>query len=249
MIQSKPARFGSRNLHAHPFHEIGLVLRGECLWNQNGRRPVPVVAGQAIWVPPGHLHREESTGPVQLGWIGFTLKGVPSAKPLRPVSLGENLEAILALTRQIGREQHLGEEDSGKICSLALQQILLMVRRSGLQRSSPTTTPALLNPRQIQIVRSVAAYLDQNRDRPLSLEQVAQYHNLSAPHLSMLFKKHYHATPTAYRLKGRIAHARELLGNPTLSVKEIASSCGYTDTAHFCREFKRLSGKSPGLAR
>lgn len=249
MIQGKPARFGSRRLHCHPFHEIGLVLRGECAWNQKGRRPVRVCAGQAVWVPPDHLHREESADPVQLAWIGFALEFVPPPAPLRPLSLGENFEAILSLIRQIEREQHLAENDSGEICSLALKQILLMFRRSGFRHTPPRASADLLNTRQVQIVRSVAAYLDQNRDRPLSLEQVAQYHNLSAPHLSMLFKKHYRMTPTAYRLNGRMARARELLGDPTCSVKEIASACGYTDAAHFCREFKRRNGKSPGLAR
>jgi AraC-like DNA-binding protein len=249
MIQSKFSDFGGYSLHSHPFHEIGVVLRGKCVWNQKNGRTITMSEGQAIWIPPNHLHKEQSTGRVQLAWVGFTFSLAPPAKPFRPIPLRENLDAVTSLIRQIEREQNRGEIDGAEICSLALRQIFLMVRRADLQRNSDKTSPEPINSRQTRIVRSIAAHFDQNKDRPLSLEEVAQYHNLSAPHLSVLFKKHYRMTPTSYRLKGRLAHAKELLSDPRRSIKEIASACGFTDAAHFCREFKRLTGKTPGMAR
>jgi len=98
-------------------------------------------------------------------------------------------------------------------------------------------------------VQSLAAYLDQNVGQPFSLEQVAEYHHLSAAHLSVLFQKHYHITPTAYRLQKRLTHARRLLQETPQSIKEIATACGFTDAAHFCKEFKKQTGQTPGQAR
>jgi transcriptional regulator GlxA family with amidase domain len=40
-------------------------------------------------------------------------------------------------------------------------------------------------------------------------------------------------------------HASELLQHTELSMTEIASKCGFSDSNYFCRKFREMTGKSP----
>jgi AraC-like DNA-binding protein len=235
--------------HEHNFFEIGFVLDGSCTWKLRGKGSKHLSEGQCILLSPGLSHRETTSEPARLGWIGFDSTGEISDKMLnRPVALGSAMFDASYLLQRIYEEQHSRQPGSSEICTLALRHLLVLFERaaqSPLRRrvSSP------LGARQIQVAQSLAAYLDQNISQPLSLEQVAEYHHLSASHLSLLFQKHYRVTPTAYRLQKRIARARSLLRETPQSVKEIATACGFTDAAHFCKEFKKRTGHTPGEMR
>lgn len=234
--------------HSHPFHEFGMVLRGQCRWHLQGGRTVMVPEGHVILIARHCQHREEADRRVRLAWVGFSTRKPFLEKSGRVVDLGADVDLVGALFRQIYHEQHSTGTESREICTLALRQIVLLHSRAARLVESGLTGGLSLSPRQSQMAHSVAAYLDQNAGRPLSLEQVARYHNLSAPHLSKLFQKQFGVTPTAYRKKRRIERAKELLRTPR-AIKEIAGACGYTDAPHFCREFRQMTGRTPGECR
>jgi len=234
--------------HRHPFQEIGFVLEGECQWGLKRRPTCLLKSGQAILVPPECDHRELATNRVQLGWVGYA-SGESSRKipSLRVLELGESAQSVRFLLQRLYYEQQAGQKGGEELCGLALKHLLILVERAAGTRVE-VRKKATLNVRQAQVVRSVAAYLERNANRPLTLEQIARYHNLSSPHLSWLFRKFYHITPTAFRLRCRMELAKTLLENRAKSVKEVAAACGFSDAAHFCREFKRAEGRSPGKA-
>ena len=45
--------------------------------------------------------------------------------------------------------------------------------------------------------------------------------------------------------QARFEIARELLGNPSVSITDIAFAAGYENPQHFSRAFRRLTGVSP----
>lgn len=47
----------------------------------------------------------------------------------------------------------------------------------------------------------------------------------------------------------RLIKARDLLICTTQSISEIAEQCGYNNTEHFCRQFRKNLGLSPGNFR
>lgn len=77
---------------------------------------------------------------------------------------------------------------------------------------------------------------------PLHLSTVA---GLTPSHLVRVFSRHYGMTPHAYLLNQRIRQARTLLaqGRPLV---EVALATGFSDQAHFQRQFKRLVAATPG---
>jgi len=56
-------------------------------------------------------------------------------------------------------------------------------------------------------------------------------------------------TPHQYYLRSRVKMAARLLETTNLSIKDIAARLGYADPAHFARQFKAVSGSSPGEYR
>lgn len=245
VVQTKSLPSGFRSTrHAHSFYELGVVLEGTCTWKLRGRTLRRLRAGDMILIPPKCDHHEEAGGGVRLGWVGF----IPGNSRERLIRQARDEDgSVQFLLNHLNREQN--QPGSSAICAVTLQHILLLFQKAEKRSHVGTTPPAhSLNARQVQIVQSVASYLDRNAIQRLSMEQVANYHQLSAHHLNVLFQSYYQTTPTNYRLRRRIESAGSMLaeGRP---IKEVARECGFTDTAHFTREFKLRTGRTPGEAR
>ena len=53
---------GVAGRHTHPGEEIGFVVEGAVLLEQDGKSPVTYTAGQAFFIPAGTVHGGTSTG-------------------------------------------------------------------------------------------------------------------------------------------------------------------------------------------
>ncbi len=88
-------------------------------------------------------------------------------------------------------------------------------------------------------------FMKQNSSEDLTLKSLAQMHQLSVSHFSLLFRKRTNHSPMDYLMQFRIQKASQMLDNSTLQVKEIAHSSGFTDPYYFSRAFKKIMGTSP----
>ena len=78
-----------------------------------------------------------------------------------------------------------------------------------------------------------------------SVDNMVQKVNLSRSYFQSLYKSFFSASCTEDVIKARIAQSKILLLNSTLTIKEIADRCGYSNTEHFIRQFKGKIGTSP----
>ena len=92
---------------------------------------------------------------------------------------------------------------------------------------------------------SLLKYVDEHFAEKLTLEHIAEKFGFSKNYICQLFKKHFDTTFSIYITKKRMLHAKELLTDRTLSVKEVAYRCGYGDYHHFYRTFRNHFGYSP----
>ncbi|QBD74934.1 AraC family transcriptional regulator [Ktedonosporobacter rubrisoli] len=97
-------------------------------------------------------------------------------------------------------------------------------------------------------IRRVKAYLAEHYAGDVSLGTLASIANLSAFHLTRVFRQAVGLPPHAYQLQLRIAHARNLLAKG-LSVSYVAHETGFFDQTHFTKQFKRHVGITPGTYR
>ena len=94
------------------------------------------------------------------------------------------------------------------------------------------------------IVKKAIAYIEQNYAKKLSLQEVADFCYVSQWHLLKLINKY--AEKSYYDLLNsvRIEKAKELLADPSLKIGDIVDLVGYSDSGHFSRTFKKLTGLS-----
>lgn len=88
-------------------------------------------------------------------------------------------------------------------------------------------------------------YMDIHFLESPKLEKIAQEVNQSPIYFHRMFKKTFNLTPWEYMLNLRMNHAKELLHNSTLRIKEIAEKAGYKNEFHFSKAFKQHAGVSP----
>ena len=95
------------------------------------------------------------------------------------------------------------------------------------------------------VVKAALSYLEHHFAEHITLSQVADRVFVSQWHLSKLINRHTGKNFFDLLNQLRVKRARELLRDPALKVHEVAERVGYADVAHFSKNFKRLTGKSP----
>lgn len=110
-----------------------------------------------------------------------------------------------------------------------------------------STTPVIVN----EIKSSLIELFQEEQiseDFKLSAFLTARLHYDYA-HLSRIFSQHHKDTLEHYFIKLRIEKAKELLSYKDMNVSEVAFTLGYSNIAHFSRQFKKWSGVSPSSYR
>ena len=95
----------------------------------------------------------------------------------------------------------------------------------------------------------VLEWIDENIRSEIRIADLAEMMNLSLSSFERRFRREFHMTPKRYIMKIRIASACRDLLSTGRTVTEIAYDYGYCDQSHFCKEFRRLMGTSPGRYR
>ncbi|HMO84103.1 MAG TPA: XylR family transcriptional regulator [Lacipirellulaceae bacterium] len=80
----------------------------------------------------------------------------------------------------------------------------------------------------------------------IGIDQISAHLDVSRRWLEKLFKHHLDCSPHEYLSRVRITEARRLLAKkPPIKLKDIAASCGFSDTRRLSKVFRRLVGVSP----
>jgi AraC-like DNA-binding protein len=95
-------------------------------------------------------------------------------------------------------------------------------------------------------IRRVHELIMDQLDNNWTLEQFSKEADLSRYHLIRSFKDHYGQSPHAYQLDQRIKKAKILLQQGG-SLAETAQRLGFSDQAHFQRNFKKRVAVTPKL--
>jgi AraC family transcriptional regulator len=83
----------------------------------------------------------------------------------------------------------------------------------------------------------------------LSLQALANESGYSRVHFVRMFRAATGYSPHNYLLNLRLERARELLGNPSISLIDIALDCGFSSHSHMSRLFHKSVGVTPSAYR
>lgn len=99
----------------------------------------------------------------------------------------------------------------------------------------------------VDTVSEMKSYVQEHFTNPdFSLQNMAEYFEMSMTGLSQYFKTKCGQTLIDYYSELRIELAKQLLLEHKFKVDEVASMTGYNNTSSFMRRFKQLTGMTPG---
>ncbi|SFO97343.1 response regulator transcription factor [Salibacterium halotolerans] len=99
--------------------------------------------------------------------------------------------------------------------------------------------------RSLNKMERTKAWIDENPQASLTLEDAAAHAGISASYFSQLFKTTTGENLTDYVTRHRLEKAVELLKKQAYSLKEISYMVGYKDPNYFSRVFKKHYALSP----
>jgi transcriptional regulator GlxA family with amidase domain len=91
--------------------------------------------------------------------------------------------------------------------------------------------------------------MEENIEKPLSLEKIAKATGLSRRQIERLFKRDLNCVPKRYYLEMRLRRARELLLQTSMPIMDITAACGFQSPPHFSKCYRSQYGYPPSAER
>jgi AraC-like DNA-binding protein len=216
---------------------------------QRGRtEAIRPVRGHAVFIPDHAWNRPDWTGHVDVLTFLFGVKqiGVSLVRHKRgwgtPTAIKASVQggydvptnSILAALMVLAVD-HV----KGPLARLMTESLLHACLR--LLKSPQQQRPR----KAIRTYESICLYVQENFHSPITRESVANHFGLAPNHVSRLFRKEGFMKFNDYLNLVRVNRAKFMLQNYNMTLKEIASSCCYSDPAYFCRVFKKACKVTP----
>jgi AraC-like DNA-binding protein len=123
------------------------------------------------------------------------------------------------------------------------------VHHAQFDRSGPPDKPASLGGLAPWRIRRLKAFVEEHLSQPIRVADLSGAVGLSATHFSRAFVRSFGEPPHVYLIQRRIDRARHLMLTSDISLSDLAAVCGFSDQAHFCRLFRRHTGRTPAAWR
>ncbi len=234
--------------HYHSSFELYYMKEGKCNYFIEDRS-YDVVSGDIILIPAGTIHKTNYNSRTHSrNLINFVESFISPEILTAAVEIGY-IFVNKSLTPQIDSIFSMIEEEYCKKDPLSIhalktytEQLLLLMIRGGNENKKESGGNA--------IVEKAVKYIRENYMNEVRLSSVAKLMNVSAEHLSRIFKKETGFGFNEYLTLYRLQKAKHILANePGRSIGEIAYFCGFNDSNYFSYKFKQRYGVSPTKAR
>ena len=178
---------------------------------------------QFLWA---HVHVPANWLPL-LDWKTVSIQSIPQGERRR----------IVALFRDVVVNSSTGSGFDEALAMNLLENMLLRLSRAHAAADD------------LDFGEEVRAYVLEHLAESLAVASLAAKFSLSPSRFAHRFRDVFGTTPQAYVEGCRIEMARRLLLTTTMSVKEIAFSCGFNDPLYFSKRFARMAGNAPSAWR
>jgi AraC-like DNA-binding protein len=234
------------------FPRLSVPLRG-ChtmeVANSGRVETIKPVRGHAVFVPDHAWNKPDWSAPVDVLTFLFGVKQIG-------VSLVRHSGKTQSPASALKASVHGGYDVTAHSILAALRVLAADHCRATLSRLLTESllhacfrllkAPSKHRPRKaIRTYESICLYVQENFQSPITRESVAHHFGLAPNHVSRLFRKEGLMHFNDYLNLVRVNRAKFMLQNYSMTLKEIASNCGYNDPAYFCRVFKKTGKLTP----
>jgi len=219
------------------FYSLSHLYDGDGMyWTPSGRS-VEVKAGQGILIAPNFIHFY-GAGAKQYIEDAICFYGPLADCFFRSGIIQNGIMEIGQIRRllpviELAADPAVGAQLSANV---ALQQLLLDLFHANRHHQGRVRQSRLEE--MIAIIRATP-------EKWWTVEEMAEYCNLSTAQFRRVFLEHTGMLPKLYIDRIKVALAAEMLTTATGPLEEISSRLGYCDPFHFSRRFKQLTGFSP----
>ena len=130
-----------------------------------------------------------------------------------------------------------------------VSECLALLYRFYAQIQAMEETQYLPSPLRQKIEAAKNTILEQYASESLTFASLAESAEMSEVYFRKLFRGQYGISPVQFITQVRLGEAKALLSDTDLSLQEIASRCGFSSLAYFCRVFKGSTEQTPSEYR
>jgi len=153
---------------------------------------------------------------------------------------------LLTILRKIESEFSEKDAEYELLIKSYLNELLIKL----IREYSYSEKSVIISRKNLHSVRDAVNYIDQHLTEPLTLTEISAVSGMSSSYFSRYFKKISNITLWDYINSRRIDIAIQLLNNnKNLKIIEIATKCGFNNTANFNKAFKKYAGTTPIMYR
>ncbi|MDR2480376.1 MAG: AraC family transcriptional regulator [Treponema sp.] len=245
--------YGGKDMYRNKYgsYLCFFVKDGDCFVYQNGRK-ITLHKGEAFLLDCHYPHTYGAQGgsKLEIVWVHFdgdmvrsyfmeAVKGsncsvLASLAPSRSQIIYNNLYNIY---QQFDKKKGINDILNNKYLVIIMTEFLL------------GNSPVELAENDYDPWDDLLAYISENVQKPLRLEDLAERMAMSSYHFIRQFKKQTGYTPHRYVMMARIGIAVHLLRKTVLPIKEVAYTCGFSSEGSFCNAFKNIAGIWPMIYR
>jgi AraC-like DNA-binding protein len=233
--------------HSHDEFSFGVILQGSATYKNRNKSHV-VGLGDLVTINPSDVH---SCNPAQGVW-SYSMLFVDALKMgqlQQDILRGNNRHCRMDYQafnadyerNEVLRAQYLVLFDAleNERSSLNIETCLYNFVESSLHKANPIKRGKLTEP-----IRRIKDKLLDELAEPHELDSLAKEAGMNRYQLLRAFKSQYGLPPYAYLMDEKIKRAKVMLKAGS-SLTEIAYSLGFSDQAHFQRQFKKRLAVTP----
>lgn len=217
-------------------HDLTIVHEGEFTYIADGE-PITIRAGEAYFCPKGMLREWRAcSAPLFYTSLNFMCSGGEGMLPLphfvRNAASADAKYLLRQLLAVYEERAPFYRERANALLALYLCEIM---------RCNPPEDQAMQNP----YVKEMKQIITDDISRHITVEEIANRIHLYPTYCSELFRRETGMTISEYAVQARIEAAKELLGDSSLTIRDVAEQTGFCDRFYFSRIFRQKAGQSP----
>ena len=192
-----------------------------------------------------HEYGANSSNPWTIYWAHFDGQAVSSffknlaITPEKPVIHISRKLQVISLFSEILDTLRSGYHPQNLIHSSVCFQHILSAMAVDVQSHHIITGNITVN--------DIVEFMIKNIYLPLTLDEMANFANMSKFNFSRVFRNNIGCPPMNYFIRLKILKACELLNTTDMRIREVAYKLGYDDEYYFSKLFKKIMGVSPML--